>query len=84
MKNLNEIHEIYIYTNDLYIFMIYFILYYNLIQIMNKILKENEIKQFQRDGAIFLKNKFDLFWHNLQIKRNRNPRWLFVKIRTYD
>ena len=31
---------------------------------MNKILKENEIKQFQRDGAIFLKNKFDLKWIN--------------------
>ena len=29
---------------------------------MNKILKANEIKQFQRDGAIFLKNKFDLKW----------------------
>ena len=29
---------------------------------MNKILKVNEIKQFQRDGAIFLKNKFDLKW----------------------
>ena len=29
---------------------------------MNNILKENEIKQFQRDGAIFLKNKFDLKW----------------------
>ena len=31
---------------------------------MNKILKANEIKQFQRDGAIFLKNKFDLKWIN--------------------
>ena len=29
-------------------------------------------------------NKFDLFWHSLQRKRNRNLRWSFVKIRTYD
>jgi hypothetical protein len=48
---------------------------------MNKILKENEIKQFQRDGAIFLKNKFDLKWINILQKgierdiENPSPRF---------
>ena len=31
---------------------------------MNKILTENEIKKFKEDGAIFLKNKFDINWIN--------------------
>ena len=30
-----------------------------------------------------LKNKFDLFWHSLEIKRNRNPRCVFAIVRTY-
>ena len=29
---------------------------------MNKILTPNEINQFKTDGAIFLKNKFDINW----------------------
>ena len=31
---------------------------------MNKILTKNEIKKFKEDGAIFLKNKFDINWIN--------------------
>ena len=31
---------------------------------MSKILTENEIKKFKEDGAIFLKNKFDISWIN--------------------
>ena len=31
---------------------------------MNKILTENEITKFKEDGAIFLKNKFDINWIN--------------------
>ena len=29
---------------------------------MDKILTNNEIKQFKNDGAIFLKDKFDVRW----------------------
>ena len=29
---------------------------------MDKILTDNEIKQFKNDGAIFLKDKFDVQW----------------------
>ncbi len=29
---------------------------------MDKILTNNEIKQFKNDGAIFLKDKFDIQW----------------------
>ena len=31
---------------------------------MNKILSKNEIKQFREEGAVFLKNKFDIIWIN--------------------
>ena len=31
---------------------------------MNKILTKNEITKFKEDGAIFLKNKFDINWIN--------------------
>ena len=31
---------------------------------MNKILSKNEIKQFREEGAVFLKNKFDISWIN--------------------
>ena len=31
---------------------------------MNKILTKNEITKFKEDGAIFLKNKFDISWIN--------------------
>ena len=44
---------------------------------MNKILSENEIKQFREEGAVFLKNKFDITWINklrTGIKRDiKNP-----------
>ena len=29
---------------------------------MNKILSENQINNFNKDGAIFLKGKFDISW----------------------
>ena len=29
---------------------------------MNNILNENEINSFKRDGAVFLKGKFDISW----------------------
>ena len=31
---------------------------------MNKILSENEIHQFREEGAVFLKNKFNINWIN--------------------
>ena len=31
---------------------------------MNKILSENEIQQFREEGAVFLKNKFNINWIN--------------------
>ena len=31
---------------------------------MNKILSENEIQQFREEGAVFLKNKFEISWIN--------------------
>ena len=31
---------------------------------MNKILSENEIRQFREEGAVFLKNKFNINWIN--------------------
>ena len=31
---------------------------------MNKILSENEIQQFRDEGAVFLKNKFNIHWIN--------------------
>ena len=31
---------------------------------MNKILSENEIQQFRDEGAVFLKNKFNINWIN--------------------
>ena len=31
---------------------------------MHKILSKNEIKQFREEGAVFLKNKFDIIWIN--------------------
>ena len=31
---------------------------------MNKILSQNEIQQFREEGAVFLKNKFDISWIN--------------------
>jgi len=31
---------------------------------MNKILTKNEITKFKEDGAIFLKNKFNIHWIN--------------------
>ena len=33
---------------------------------MNKILSENEIQQFRDEGAVFLKNKFNINWINKQ------------------
>ena len=44
---------------------------------MNKILSENEIQQFREEGAVFLKNKFEISWINKLkkgIKRDiKNP-----------
>ena len=31
---------------------------------MNKILTKDEVKKFREDGAIYLKNKFDIQWIN--------------------
>ena len=31
---------------------------------MNKILSNDEIKKFKEEGAVFLKNKFDIQWIN--------------------
>ena len=31
---------------------------------MNKILSNDEIKKFKEEGAVFLKNKFDIHWIN--------------------
>ena len=31
---------------------------------MHKILSKNEIKQFREEGAVFIKNKFDIIWIN--------------------
>ena len=32
---------------------------------MSQILNDNEIKLFKRDGAVFLRNKFDIKWIEL-------------------
>ena len=48
---------------------------------MNKILTNNEINQFKNDGAIFLKDKFDIKWIEKLKKgierdiRNPSPRF---------
>ena len=31
---------------------------------MNKILTQDEVKKFREDGAVYLKNKFDIQWIN--------------------
>ena len=31
---------------------------------MNKILTPDEVKKFRKDGAVYLKNKFDIQWIN--------------------
>ena len=48
---------------------------------MHKILSEKEIIQFREEGAVFLKNKFDIIWINKLIKgierdiKNPSPRF---------
>ena len=32
---------------------------------MSQILNDNEIKLFKRDGAVFLRNKFDIKWNTI-------------------
>ena len=39
---------------------------------MNKILTNNEINQFKNDGAIFLKNKFNINWIEILKKGIKN------------
>ena len=47
---------------------------------MSQILNDNEIKLFKRDGAVFLRNKFDIKWIELlrsginKAKNNPSPR----------
>ena len=48
---------------------------------MSQILNDNEIKLFKRDGAVFLRNKFDIKWIELlrsginKAKNNPSPRF---------
>ena len=39
---------------------------------MNKILSNDEIKKFKEEGAVFLKNKFDVKWIISQVLINHN------------